>query len=58
MRIGSCIDLLNNWVWYGFEGHTDVIMINVHLFLIAFANTLFIKAKVGKVYTFGCVQFI
>ena len=45
MKIGFCIDILNNWVYHGWEGHTDVIMINIHLFLITLANTLPIRAK-------------
>ena len=57
MKIGSCIGILNNWVYHGWEGHTGVIMINVHLSLIAFVNTLPTRAKGGKVYAFRCVQF-
>ena len=58
MKIGSCIDILNNWVYHGWEGHTGVIMTNVHLSLIALASTLPIRAKGGKAYAFRCDQFI
>ena len=57
-EIGSCIDILNNWVYHGWGGNTDVIMINAHLSLIALANTLRKRAKGGKAYAFTCVQFI
>ena len=58
MKIGSCIDILNKWVYHGWEGHNSVIMINVHLSLITLANALPIRAKGGKVYALRCVQFI
>ena len=58
MKIESCIDILNNWVYHGWEGHAGVIMINVHLPLIALANTLPVRVKGGKAYAFRCVQFI
>ena len=56
MKIGSCIDILNNWVCHGWEGQTGVVMINVHLSLLGLANTLPIRAKGGKVYAFRCVK--
>ena len=40
MKIESCVDILNNWVYHGWEDHTGVIMINIHLALISLANTL------------------
>ena len=43
MKIESCIEILNNCVYHGWEGHTDVIMINIHLPLISLANTLLRK---------------
>ena len=58
MKIGSCIGILNNWVYLGWEGHTGVIVTNVHLSLIALASTLPIKAKGGKAYAFRCDQLI
>ena len=58
MKIVSCIEILNNQVYHGWEGQTGVIMINVHLFLIVLANTLPIRAKGGKAYAFRCVQCI
>ena len=58
MKIGSCIDILSNWVYNGWEGYSGVIMIHVHLPLIALANTLPIRAKGVKAYAFWCVQFI
>ena len=58
MKIESCIDILNNWVYHGWEGHAGVIMISVHLPLIALANTLPVRVKGGKAYAFRCVQFI
>ena len=45
-------------MYHSWEGHTDVIMINVYLYLIALANTLPLRAKSGKVYAFRCAQFI
>ena len=48
MKIVSCIEILNNQIYHGWEGQTGVIMINVHLFLIALANTLPIRAKGGR----------
>ena len=53
MKIGSFIDMLNNWVYHGWEDHTGVIMINIYLPLIALANTLPIRAKDGNTYAFG-----
>ena len=58
MKIGSCIDILNNWIYHGWEGHTDTIMTNVHLSLIALASILPIRAKGGKTYASRCDQFI
>ena len=58
MKTGSCIDILNNWVYHGWEGHICVIMINVYLPVIALVNSFPIRAKRGKVYAFRCVQFI
>ena len=54
-KIGSCIDILKNWVYHRWEGHTGVIMIKVHSSLIALANTLPIRTKGGKAYPFRCV---
>ena len=49
MKTGSCICILNNWVY---QGHTGVIMINIDLYLIALANTFSIRAKGGNTYAF------
>ena len=62
LKIESCIDVLNNWVYHGWEGHIGVTMINtlwsICLPLIALASTLPIRAKGGKAYAFRCDQFI
>ena len=58
MKIDCCIDILNDWVYHGGEGHIAVIMINLHLSLTAFAYTLPIRAKGGKTYAFRRVQFM
>ena len=58
MKIVSCIDILNNWVYHGWEGHTGIIMTNVHWSLIALAITLPIRAKGWKAYGFRYDQFI
>ena len=54
MKVGSCIDILNNRVYHGWEGHTGVIIFNVHLSLVVLANTLPMRGKGGKVYAFRC----
>ena len=58
MKIGFCINILDYLVYHGWKGHAGVIMINIHLSLIALANTLLIRAKSGQVYAFRSVQFI
>ena len=57
MKIRSCIHILNNWVYHGWEGHTGVTKINLHLALFALATTLPIRAKGGEAYAFRCDQF-
>ena len=57
LDFGSGTDILNNWVYQCWEGHTGGLMINAHLSLIDFANTLPIRAKGGKAYA-CCVHFI
>ena len=57
MKIRSCIDILNNWVYHGWEGHAGVTKTNLHLSLFAVATTLPIRAKGGEAYAFRCDQF-
>ena len=58
MKNESCIDILINWVYHGWEGHIGVTMITVRLPLISLASTLHIRAKGVKAYAFRCDQFI
>ena len=58
MKIESYIDILNNWMYHGWEGHTGVIMTNEHFSLIGLASTLSIRTKGGKTYAFRCDRLI
>ena len=55
MKIRSSIDILNNLVYYSWQGHVGVTVINIHLSFIVLANTLPVRVKGGKVYAFRCV---
>ena len=58
MKIVPCLDILNNWVYHGWEGRSGIIMLNAHLPLITLTNTRPIRANGRKAYAFRCAQFI
>ena len=58
MKIESCIDTLSSVMFHGWEGRTGVTMINLHLPIIALANTLPIRVNGAKTYAFRCVELI
>ena len=57
IKVESGRHSLNNWVYHGWEGLTEVFIIKVHLSLTILAGTLLIRANVGRHMPLGFSNF-